>query len=282
MPDPSFIIPLFLQSAVLPFGVTLVLLLALRRHASASAIALAAGFVASYFAVFHQQWSLVPHQALDWMPTIAVLGSDGAIAAENLRHATARVMARLTLSLAAAAVIAWLALAGLGLQKTVLSLVLTAALVSAAWAALARAGQSRPTPSLLLTVVAGGAGVALMLDSSQAIGQLSGALASAMAACVAFNVPRLRHQFSAAATGVAVLLLGVLLLNATLYAGFPLTYVALLAGGLLADPLVHALNRWRGRDGGAGSWIAAAALAAIPVLTVIGLAVKAAQDMGGY
>jgi hypothetical protein len=282
MPDPSFIIPLFLQSALLPFCLTLALLFALRLNAVA-VIALAAGFIASYFAVLHAQWSLVPHQALDWMPAIAVLGALGALATENIKNAAARVIARLALSLAAAAVIAWPGLAGLGLQKTLLSVLLGAGLVCAAWTYLARAGQSRPTPPLLLMVVAGGAGMALMLDSSQAIGQLNGALASVLAACMVFQfLPRTRMVFSAAATGLAVLVLGALLLNAYLYAGFSLAYVALLAGGLLADPLVHAINRLRRRHDGAGSWTMATMLAAIPVLITIGLAIKTAQEAGGY
>jgi len=131
-------------------------------------------------------------------------------------------------------------------------------------------------------VVAVGTALALMLDSSQAIGQLSGSLASALVACVVFNLPRLRTAFSSAAIGVAVLVLGALLANAYLYAGFSLVYVALLVAGLLADPLVATVNRLRQRSNGVGAWLTAGVLCALPVLVTIGLVVKAAQEAGGY
>ncbi len=276
MPDPSFVIPLFLQSALLPFGVALAVLAASRKPA----FALAAGFLASYFAVFHAQWSFAPHQVLDWMPWIALLGAAAAIAGETVRPVATRTIARALIATAAAAVVVWPALASLGLVKAVLIVVAAAALICAAWSWLAHAADSRPTPAPLLTIVAGGAALALMVDASQAIGQLSGALAAALAACVAFNLVRRRIAFDGAANGVAVLLLGALLVNAYLYAGFSLAYVALLAGGLLADPLVAVIDRARRRSGRA--WVAATVLCAIPVLTTIGLALKTAQESGGY
>lgn len=282
MPNPSFFIPLFLQSAVLPFGVTLALLFALRKQAAAPALALCAGFIAAYFAILHGQWSALPQQALDWLPATAVLGTLGAMAIEQNRNAAVRVIARFVLSLLATTATGWFGLQGLGAQKVALAAGLTAAAVCLIWTYLARAAQSRPTPLLLLMVVAGGAGLVLLLDSSQAIGQLCGVLASCLAAGLVFNLPRMRAMFSGAAVGIAVLLLGVLLMNAYLYAGFSLAYVALLIAGLLADPLVHAVNRWRRRCGGAGSWATATALAAIPVLCTIGLAIQAAQEAGGY
>lgn len=285
MPDPSFVLPLILQSAVLPFGLALAVLAVLRAtrwRDAAPAIALAAGFIASYFAVLHAQWSFAPKEALDWMPWIAVLGTAGAAATEVARHGGLRLLARLALSIATAGVIVWPALAGIGLQKAAITVLVAGVLICAAWTHLARAAECRPTPPYLLAIVTGGTALALMLDSSQSIGQLSGALASALAACIAFNLPRLRITFSGTATGIAVLLLGALLASAYLYAGFSLAYVALLAGGLLADPVVELVNRLRQRGGGAGSWVTAVVLAAIPVLTTIGLAIKTAQEAGGY
>lgn len=285
MPDPSFVFPLILQSALVPFGLALAVLLALRPtrlSAAAPAIALAIGFVASYFASLHAQWSLVPHQALDWLPWIALFGALGALAVDAARHTGVRLLARLALSLLAAAVVVLPALAGIGPQKAALTIIVAGGLICAAWTYLARAAGTRPTPPLLLAVIAGGAGLALMLDSSQAIGQLSGALASALIACIAFNLPRVRSAFSGAAAGVAVLLLGTLLVSAYLYAEFSLVYVALLVGGLLADPIVEGVNRLRKRSSGIGSWLTAAVLTAIPVLATIGLAVKAMQAAGGY
>ena len=285
MLDASFALPLIWQSALVPFGVTVASLAAVRAlglKAAAPAAAIAAGFVAAYFAVLHAQWSLVPQVAQDWLPWMALAGAGGAVAVENIRGGTARMAARFLISIALGALVVWPALASLGLQKAALSMAVMAVLVCAIWSYMARVTDHRPTPPLLLAVVAGGSGLALMLDSSQSLGQLSGALASALAACIAFNLRRLRAAFSPAATGVAVLMLGTLLANAHLYAGFSLGYVALLVGGLLADPLVAGINRLRRLDGNAGSWAAATVLTAIPVAVTIGLAVKAAQDAGGY
>jgi hypothetical protein len=280
MPDPSsFILPLLLQSALIPFGLALAILAVLR---GSSALAVAVAFIASYFAIFHAQWSFVPQQVLDWLPWLVGFGTAAAIAAERSTHATGRLLARATIALVGAGVVVWPALASIGWQKGLLTIAVAGLLIGTAWSYLARAGQGRPTPSLLLTVVAGGTALALMLDSSQAIGQLSGALASALAACVVFNLPRLRSPFSSAAIGVAVLVLGALLTNAYLYAGFSLVYVALLVAGLLADPLVAAVNRLRQRSNGVGAWLSAGVLCALPVLVTIGLVVKAAQEAGGY
>lgn len=285
MPNPSFVLPLILQSAVVPFGVALALLFALRRvplQPVVPAVALAGGFIASYFTVFHAQWSVVPKTALDWLPYVAAFGVAGAVASENAPHAVARVLSRLVISLVVVTLIVWPALASLGMTKAVLLTGAAAASICAVWSYLAKAGDERPTPAPLLMVVAGGAALVLMLDSSASLGQAGGALASALAACVLFNLPRARIAFSGAATGVAVLLLGALLTNAYLYAGFSLGYVALLAGGLLADPVVAGINRLRKRSGGAGSWITAMVLTAVPVLATVGLAVKAMQESGGY
>lgn len=285
MAEASFFLPLLLQSAVVPFGAALAVLAgsrALRLGAAGPALAIAAGFASAYFAILHAQWSAVPKVALDWLPWIAVGALAGALAAERIGNAAIRAAARLALAAAVAALVVWPALASLGLPKALLSIAVTALVVCVAWSYLARAAATRPTPPLLLGVVAGGAGLALMLDSSQSIGQLSGALAFVLAARVAFNLPRARIPLSPAAAGVAVLLLGALLASAHIYADFPLAYVALLAGGLLADPVVEGLNRLRQRRSGAGAWVTATLLAAFPVMLTIGLAVKAAADSGGY
>jgi hypothetical protein len=284
MPDPSsFVLPLLLQSALIPFAVALALLFALRRSlpVQASALAVAAAFIAAYFAIFHAQWSFVPHQALDWLPWLALFGTVAVIAAERSAE-TIRLQARAAIALAGAGVVVLPALASIGWSKAALTIAVAALLMCIAWSYLARIGQGRPTPSLLLMVVAGGTALALMLDSSQAIGQLSGALASALVACVVFNLPRLRSVFSGAASGIAVLLLGALLLNAYLYAGFSLGYVALLVAGLLADPLVASINRLRQRNDGIAAWLSAGVLCAVPVLATIGLVIKTAQEAGGY
>ena len=285
MPDPSFVIPLILQSALVPFAVALVLLFALRRmplQALVPAIAMAGGFAAAYFAAFHAQWSALPKTAMDWLPYIAVFSVAGALASENAPHAATRLLSRLVISLVTVTLVVWPAMASLGPSKVIVLAVSAAVLICMTWSLLVKAGENRPTAAPLLAVVAGGAGLVLMLDSSAALGQSSGALAAALAACALFNMPRNRVAFSGAATGAAVLLLGVLLTNAYLYAGFSPVYLALLLGGLLADPVVAGVNRLRRRSGGAGSWITAAALTAVPVLATVGLAVKTMQESGGY
>lgn len=285
MPNPSFVIPLFLQSALLPFVLALAALLILRTPRLAQLaplVAVASGFLASYFAVYHAQWSFLPQQSLDWLPWIVLLGSAWVVATENAEHARLRHLGRLAMSLGCAGLVAWPALSSGGLSKAVLPIAATGLLMFAAWTYLSATVKQRPTPALMLAVVAGGSALALMLDASQVIGQLSGALAMTLVACLAFNMPRLRTAFSGTATGVAVILLGMLLANAYFYAGFSLGYVLLLAGGLLADPVVAGINRLRRRNGGVGSWVTAGALAAIPVLTTIGLAIRAAQESGGY
>lgn len=275
MPDPSFVLPLLWQSALLPFAVALTVLLLARR---APLAAVAAGFLASFATVYHAQWSWLPHQSLDWLPWIVLLGSAGVAVTEPAEHAGRRHLARLLLSLGCAALVAWPALARASALAAMLPIAVTGALMFGAWTYLSAAAKQRPTPLLMLAVIAGGAALALMLDASQLIGQLSGALAVALLACLM----RGRTAECGAAAGLAVLVLGTLLANAYFYAGVSIGYVLLLASGLLADPLVMAFNRLRQRHGGVGGWVAAGVLSAIPVLATIGLAVRAAQESGGY
>lgn len=284
MPDPSFFLPLILQSALIPFGVALAVLAAaraLRAGPAAFALAVAAGFLAAYFAILHGQWSPLPKAALDWLPWIA-LAALASAPVECIANAAGRLATRLALAVAVGAVVVWPALAGLGLPKAMLLAGTAGVLMCAVWTYMARSADSRRTPPWLLALVAGGAALALMLDSSQSIGQLSGALASALAAGVAFNLPRVRMAFSPAAAGTAVLILGALLANAVVYAGFPPGYVALLAGALAVDPLVRTLNRLRNGREGAATWALTTVLTALPVGATVFLAVKAASDAGGY
>ncbi|MDB5838513.1 MAG: hypothetical protein JWQ23_465 [Herminiimonas sp.] len=285
MPDPSFVLPLILHSVVIPFAAALAALFILRKAgagALASALAVAIGFLASYFAVYHTQWAFPPRQALDWLPWIVVLSVAGAAVSERVAHAGSRLFVRLLVSIVTVALVAWPAMASAGLPKTALTIAVAGALTCAAWTYLAGAARSRHTPALLLTVVAGGAGLVMMIDSSQLLGQLSGALAVTFAACAAGRLGRPDGAFSATAAGVAVLLLGALLANAFIFAGFSAGYVALLASGLLADLLVQAMRRRRAAASGAGPSLIAVALSAIPVLVTVGIAIKAAQDSGGY
>ena len=284
MPETSFFLPLVLQSAVVPLLVALVLLAAGRAAwpRAAALVALAGGFLASYAATLHAQWSPVPHVALDWLPCLVVAGAVAAASVEKIASPMARCMARLLAGAILAAVVVWPALASVGAVKAAIAVVAIALLVALTWTCMARPARGAVTRPLLLAVVAGGAALTLMLDSSQSIGQLSGALASVLAACVVFGLPRLRVAFTPAAAGLAVLVLAALLANAQLYAGFSLGYVALLVAALLADPAFAAIKRLR-RPGAEGpGWIPAAVLTALPVMVTVALAVKAAHDSGGY
>lgn len=284
MPDLSFLLPLILQSAVIPFVMALVLSFALhRRVGSGTAVfALAAAFLASYFATLHAQWSLVPHQALDWMPWITLFAAAATMAVQRITEGNARLLARAAIAVVVVSLVVWPAQQSLGTAKAAVIIGGAVLAITAAWSYLAAAAATRPTPPILLMIVAGGAGMSLMFDSSQAIGQLSGALASALAAMVTVNFPRIRAGFGGEAAGFTVVVLVTLLTNACLYAGFPLAYVALLAGGILADAMVAGARRFLRRNVGFGSYASAVILGALPVAATVLLAAKAAQEAGGY
>ena len=122
----------------------------------------------------------------------------------------------------------------------------------------------------------------MLLDSSQSAGSLGGALSASLGACLLFCLPRMGGVFSAAAAGMTALILGTLLAIAHLYGGFPLTYVALLAAALWAEPMLAALMQARERPVTAAWQWAGAALTILPTVATVALAVKAMQDSGGY
>ena len=281
MPESSLVLQLLCQSVLVPALVALAVLAASRALGLNAVLALAAAFVASYFATLHAQWSLVPHVALDWMPWIAVGAAAGAPAVERTAGTT-RLALRLVVGLVAAAVVVYSAVGSLDVSEAVVIVGVAGALIAAVWSAFATAPEGGVRNPLRLAVVAGGTGLSLMLDSSQQIGQLSGALAAALGVCMLVNLPRTRVAFSPAASGAATVLLGALILNAHVYAGFSLGYVALLVLALLADPLLAAAGQLRGRARTSGSWIPAAVLTVIPVVATIAMVLKAAQEHGGY
>jgi hypothetical protein len=281
MPETSFFLPLLLQSAVVPFGVAFAVLVACRAarlDAPASLLAVVVGFLSSYFATMHAQWSPVPKVALDWLPWIALVSAGAALGVQRIPGAAGRMAVRAIVSLVFGGLIVSGAIDSLGVQKAVLAALAIGLVLALLWALSSRPARGAATRPLLLMVVAGGSGLALMLDSSQSLGQLSGALAMTLAACTLFALPRVGTDFGAAAGAAAVLVLGSLLATAHLYSGFPLGYVALLAGALLVDPALGAVRR--GPSGGGLPWIPAAVLTAIPVLVTVALAVKAMQETG--
>ena len=276
MPDPSFILPLLLQSALVPAATAaiLVLLLSADHRTWPAPLGIAAGLLASYIATYHAQWTFPPHQALDWLPLVLAVAL-GAIAVGRQDRARA-LPVRLLLALMVSGIVAWPALGSAGMLKTLLLVVIAAMLITAAWTALAAPAPSEKSPAaaLVLASVASGGGLALMIDASQLLGQLCGALGVAVLVC---GLLRRRPQgMTPAAVGVATLLLGAMLAYAHIYAGFGLLMVLLLTSGLLAGALAIRLVP------GPRAWLAALVASAMPVLAVVGLAIKAMQDSGGY
>lgn len=276
MPDPSFILPLLLQSVLVPAAAAaiLILLLSANHRRWPAPLGIAAGLLASYMATYHAQWRFPPHQALDWLPLVLALAL-AAIAAER-RNGAGAIPSRLLIALLVSGIAAWPALGSAGMPKTLLLLFAAAVLISAAWTALAAPASTMqgPAAALVLAVVAGGAGLALMIDASQLLGQLCGALGVSVLVCGLLR--RGQQGIGAAAVGVATLLLGALLAYAHIYAGFDLLMVALLTAALLAGALAIRLVS------GPRAWLAATVASAVPVLAALGLAVKAMQDSGGY
>jgi hypothetical protein len=284
MSESSLVLQLLWQSVLVPALVALAVLAASRAarlNGQSAVLAMTAAFVASYFATLHAQWSLVPHGALDWLPWIAIGGAAGALVAERASGA-ARLVLRLVVGLVVAALLVSGAVASLGMAKAVFALVVAGVLIAAVWSGFAATAEGGARHPLLMAVVAAGTGLSLMLDSSQKLGQLSGALAVALGACMLVNLPRVRVPFPPAASGAAVVLLGALIFTAHLYAGFSLWYVALLLLALLADSLLAAGARLRGGVQAQRSWIPAAVLTVVPVVATIAMVLKAAQEHGGY
>jgi hypothetical protein len=281
VPDPSFIIPLFLQSALLPFTTALIISASLRERPIATAIAAAGGFLAAYIAVFHAQWSFPPKQALDWLPWM-LLAALGLAAAADRMPGLPRQFILLAASIGAAWSVAWPAIASGAVSNATLPIIVAGMGIYAAWSYLARAAERRATPGILLAVVAGGAALTMMLDVSALLGQLAGGLASALLACFVIGILGKGGRFSSMAAGTASLLLGMLLFHAYLYAGFPAPYIALLACGILADGASAILDRIRKSNAGFGSVVTAALLALMPIAIAVGLAFKTAQESGGY
>lgn len=285
MPEASFLLPLVWQSALLPFVVALAVLAvgrAMSLHVSGAVIAVAAGFIASYLAFLHAQWSPVPRVAMDWLPWIALVGAAGALGVQRLGRARTRAGTRLVIAMAAGALLVGPAIGSIGVRNAAATVLAMGLVTTLAWTLAARGRPAGTVRPLLLAVVAGGAGLALMVDSSQSIGRLSGALAAALLACVLFSVPRRGQAFSPAATGLALLLIASLLTSAHVYAGFPLAYVALLAGALLAEPLFGMLGRNAQPKVGSGLRWVGAVCTVTPVAATLVLALKAMQDAGGY
>jgi len=283
MPDTSFLIPLLLQSVLAPFAAAAVAAFALRRpvgRAAATALAIAAGFLAAYAATVQGAWSLSPQSAMDWQPWFVLAAVGGALLVDRAPAGARRFLARAALGVLLSFVVAWPAIGSLGAVKASVAALVAGIVIAAAWSVRTRGVFAGETHLLQLALIAGGAGLAMMLDSSQTPGRLAGSLAMALAACAV--VGRFRTPAGSAAVGTTLLVLGSLLLQAHVYAGFPLVYVALLVAATVADIAPPLLAN---RGGSALTWRAKAAsfaLTLVPVMVVLGLVVKGMQDSGGY
>ena len=283
MPDTSFLIPLLLQGVLAPFAAAAIAALALRRAVggpAATALVVAAGFLTSYAATVQGAWSLSPQSAMDWQPWVVLAAVGGALLVDRAPAGVRLFLARAVLGVLLSFVVVWPAIDSLGAVKASTAAVVAGIVIAAAWSVRTRGLFAGETHPLQLAIIAGGAGLAMMLDSSQTPGRLAGALAVALAACAVIG--RFRTPAGSAAVGTTLLVLGSLLLQAQVYAGFPLVYVALLAAATVAD-IAPALLARRGRS--ANTWRAKAAsiaLTLVPVAVVVGLAVKGMQDSGGY
>lgn len=282
--SPSFFLPLVLQGALLPFAVALAILLALRKPGSrsfAAPLAVLAATLASY-AFIHPQWSLLPRQALDWLPWTAAAAVAGAVVVDRLAGVWARAVLPVALGCTVALMTMAPILASTGPGRLAVISMLVGLSVLLMWTGLARWGGGGGAPSLAIAVVAGAAGLMLMIDASQSLGQLHGALAMACAACFGYGTIRRRSVFGSPGIGVALLVLAALLVNAYVYAGFSLIYVALLVAGLAGGMVPRLLRAFGKSDAGWAALVGTALAAGIPVLVGLSLVLKAAQDSGGY
>ena len=283
MPDTSFLIPLLLQGVLTPFVAAAVVALALRRTIggpAATALAVAVGFLAAYAATVQGAGALSPQSAMDWQPWVVVAAVVGALWVDRVPAGARLFLARAALGVLLGFVVVWPAVGSLGTVQASVAATVAGVVIAAAWSVRTGGLFAGETHPLRLAIIAGGAGLAMMLDSSQTAGRLAGSLAMALAACAV--VARLRTPAGGAAVGTTLLVLGTLLLQAHVYAGFPLVYVALLVAATVAD-IAPALLANRG--GSAITWRARAAsfaLTLVPVVVVVGLAIKGMQDSGGY
>ncbi|MEW6313636.1 MAG: hypothetical protein AB1513_06260 [Pseudomonadota bacterium] len=275
MPDVA--LSLLLQSALLPFALSVAGLALARKWpgAATSAIALAVAFLAAYFVMY--RWSPAPYQTLDWLPYLTIAALCAAEFARR-RACAVRTLVRVVLIMTALVL----------LLKPVLWQAQHAAplaLAGGAWLALTWAADqnsARLAGGWVLLVVAAGLAGVLALESSLLLGQLGGALASALFGWVAWNIPSQRVALGTSAAWVIAMLLGTLTLIAYVYAALPLARIAWLAAACAVLPLAAWLEKARAGINPFALAVASALIAAMPVGVALWQAWQAAQEAGGY
>ncbi len=197
---PSLILPLSLSALLLTLGL---------RHPSLRENGLPAIWLVSLLWIQGLNWP--PTSALEWLPAIALasmiinLGDNGP--ARRLAYQLALVLALL--------LIAWPVLSYQLEMAFILALLLATTLAS-----LAATAPSPQQPATILALATGGLALAAALDGSLLIGQLAGALTTALLVFALMEwLPRTRNNsLGQAGTRSATLLFTALLAAAWLYA----------------------------------------------------------------
>ncbi|QCG93238.1 hypothetical protein E6C67_04590 [Azospirillum sp. TSA2s] len=270
----------FVQSSVLPLLVGLVLvgvLHLLRRSLAAAGIA--AGFLV-VFALVIGLPALPPPSSMGklfWASAAGLLLGVGADAA-GLRGRIASVVLAVWL----AASLLWIALPALDSVAAVVSVLVL--LGTAAWVAFARGSEppgseprgsetveSPTAPAASLLALALAVGGTALIGSSASIAQMALALAASAGGFLLWNWPVERHGWGLSgrvATGIAVLLAGVL----ALYTQTQAAVLLLALPALFAGHIRRFLPRGDGLIGRAASSAAVTVVAVLPALVAIGAA----------
>jgi hypothetical protein len=186
------------------------------------------GFMCGYAALNFQQWSLLPQQAMDWLPLLAVLSACALVPAE-WRGAPEPVWLALQSALAAAGV--WVLLPPAVTEQGVAHAAVYVSMLGAPWVVLWRLLERFGGRYAGMLIIAAGAalGVAVTLAGSIVIGGCALCLAAALAGWEAAAwLIRGALPLPRAALGSIVAMLGSTALAAVFYA----EYAPWLANGM--------------------------------------------------
>lgn len=268
----TVLLPFVLSFAVGMGGRWLLGRLGLRpeRRSVAGALALAGAFL---FALRTLNGAFVwpPAQALDWLPMLLAAGL-ALFAVDDYHDFPARL--RVGLQGLFALVAAGLLL--LPLLEQDAGALAALPLIGGVWLAVwfhvdGRTPRALGPATALFVVAVGNAAVAV-LTGSVLLGQLSGALAAALGACLLAGLIRREPLLGHAGVATGVIALGILLLAERYYAELPLSVLALLLSAFALSAVFsirHRRGPWRLRD---GLW--AGMLAGVPVLLAAWLAYR--------
>lgn len=265
----SFLWNLVLQAAVLPFAVTLILLLCAQcagvRWRPYSALALAAGFLTAYFVVY-TQFVFPPIQALDWLPLlllaalIAVALRNGALLPQRFAWLLPTMLV-----IAALAALLWPILKA-GEGRFLFEAGVAGVVWLALWHYLERESCDAMAVGLGMVVVAVGNAVIAAAIGSILTGQLCGVLAAATGGWLLWRVRRPQPLPVHGVAAPALLLLGSLMIVGRFYADIAATPMLLSLAGFVAVVLFPWVS-------GRYNRYAALTLTAVAALVPVGLSV---------